>query len=97
MAEATRYTFSFKEIAETLIKRQGIHEGLWGVYVRFGIQAANVGGMGGSPLLPTAMVPILELGISRKEKPDELTVDAAKVNPPLRAAKKQPKRAIGRR
>jgi hypothetical protein len=81
MAQATRYAFSHKELAETLVKKQGIHEGLWAIYLRFGIQGANVGGLAGTPLLPTALVPVIEIGIQQKDKADDLTVDAAKVNP----------------
>ena len=42
MAEVKTYVFDYKEVAEALIKQQGIHEGLWGVYMEFGIGAANI-------------------------------------------------------
>jgi hypothetical protein len=83
MAEASQITFSFKEIAELLIKRQRIHEGIWGIYVKFGIGAMNMGPTEGE-VRPTAIVPILELGLQKFDKESNLTVDALKVNPKTR-------------
>ena len=37
MPETPQIIFSFKEIAEMLVKQQDIHEGLWGIYAEFGI------------------------------------------------------------
>jgi hypothetical protein len=83
MAEASQITFSFKEIAELLIKRQKIHEGIWGIYVKFGIGAMNMGPTE-NEVRPTAIVPILELGLQKFDKESNLTVDASKVNPKTR-------------
>ena len=80
MAEAKLINYSFKELATLMIKDQGIHEGLWGVYVRFGIHAANAGASG-NDLRPTAMVPVLELGLQKFEEVNNLSVDAAVENP----------------
>ena len=84
MAEAKQYVFSYKEIVEALIKQQGIHEGLWGIFMRFGIQGANAAGPDptGEPLLPVAVIPVLEVGIQRAEADKFPGVcDAAVVNP----------------
>lgn len=86
MAEVTQYLFSFKEIAEALVKRQGIHEGIWGVYMEFGIQGLNAGPDEDS-LLPSALVPVRKLGLQRFPKENALSVDAAKVNPEPGATK----------
>lgn len=80
MAEPTQYLFSYKEVAEILIKHQGIHEGLWCVYFKFGINAANAS-FNSNEFLPTAIVPVLEMGIQKTEKDNNLSVDAAIVNP----------------
>jgi hypothetical protein len=80
MAEASQIMFSFKEIAELMIKRQGIHEGIWGLFVKFGLAAANVGPSEGE-VRPTAMIPILEMGLQKFDKESNLTVDASKANP----------------
>jgi creatinine amidohydrolase/Fe(II)-dependent formamide hydrolase-like protein len=82
MAEADRFTFTYKEIAEALVKQQGIHEGLWGVYVEFGIGAANVGTMPESnDVVPAAIVPVQKIGLQRFPEANNLTVDATVVNP----------------
>ncbi len=82
MAEIDQYTFSFKEVVEALIKQQRLHQGLWSIRVEFGLAAANVGTTEGSKdATPAAIVPIVKLGIQRGSEENNLTVDAAKVNP----------------
>ena len=80
MAETGQYIFTFKEVAEALLKQQGIHSGIWALYVRFGLKAANVGA-DDSDVRPSAIIPILELGLQKAEKESNIAVDAAKVNP----------------
>jgi hypothetical protein len=80
MAEATRYTFTHKEVVESLIKRQGLHEGLWMLYVEFGLGAINTG-PAEDQIVPAAVVPIVKMGLQKGEKENALTVDAAKMNP----------------
>ena len=81
MAEIRQVTFTHREVAEALVRRQGIHEGHWGIYVEFGIAGANVGAPEGDDLFPAAIVPVRRLGIQRFEEANALTVDAAVVNP----------------
>jgi hypothetical protein len=93
MGEADLYIFSFKEIAEALIKKQNIHEGIWGVYIEFGLSAANInaqGPTGEEAFLPAAIIPVAKIGIRKYEKENSLSVDAAKVNPVSTPAKKKP-------
>jgi uncharacterized membrane protein len=80
MGDAKQYVFTYKEIAETLVKAQGLHEGLWGVYMEFGLQATNAG-PNDNELLPAVIIPVMKVGIQRFEKANGLTVDAALVNP----------------
>lgn len=80
MAEAEQIAFSYKEVAEALIKQSGIHEGLWHVCVKFGLLASNYG-PNENDLKPTAIIPILQFSLTREDKETNLTVDAAKVNP----------------
>lgn len=80
MPEPAMVLFSFQELATLMIKQQDIHEGLWGVFVRFGIGAANAAEPSGQ-LLPTALVPVKEIGLQRFDELNNLTVDAAVVNP----------------
>jgi hypothetical protein len=79
MAEVNNYTFSYKEVAEALVKAQGIHEGLWCISLEFGLGATNFG-PNEMELKPAAIVPVLKIGLQRQTKETNLTVDAAKVN-----------------
>ena len=81
MPETTNIEFDFTEVAEALILSNDIHEGLWGISIKFGLQAANIGASEGSSVLPAAIVPVLKLGLRRFEEPNNLTVDASIVNP----------------
>lgn len=92
MADTKQIAYSFKELAEILVKEQGIHEGFWGIYVRFGIKALNMGETE-ADLKPTALVPILEMGLGRMDEVNSLSVDAAVVNPaPKRRSSKGSKK-----
>jgi hypothetical protein len=92
MAEVKTYLFDYKEVAEALVKKQGIHEGLWGIYMEFGIGAGNIpAGPSEKMLLPAAIVPVVKIGIQRFDTASSLTVDAAEVNPaPPEPAKVSP-------
>jgi hypothetical protein len=81
MPEATQIVFTYKEVAEALIKQQSIHEGIWGLYIEFAIQAANVGPDKDS-LHPAAIVPIVRIGLQKFPEENNLSVNAALVNPP---------------
>lgn len=82
MAEVKTYLFDYKEVAEALVKKQEIHEGLWGIYMEFGIGAANISiDPSDQALLPAAIIPVRRIGIQRFDTPNSLTVDAAEVNP----------------
>ena len=80
MPETNQLTFTFKELATLLVKASNIHEGIWGIFVNFGIQANNVGPTE-NDLRPAAIIPILQLGLIKFDKETNLSVDAAKVNP----------------
>lgn len=86
MAETTQILFSHKEVVEALIKSQGIHEGIWGLHVKFGMQAINVG-LDENNINPGAIVPILALGLQKFEQETSISLDASKVNPKPRTAK----------
>jgi hypothetical protein len=88
MPETNSITFTHKEVAEALIIKQDIHEGLWGIIIEFGIAGVNVGQGPGDPnMMPAAIVPVLKIGIQRFPSPNNMTVDAAEVNP-VRSTKK---------
>jgi len=89
MAEVNQYVFDLKEVVEALLKKQGIREGIWGLYVEFSFNAANVGPTD-EQLLPTALVPVKRIGIQRLKKETSLAVDASKL-PPQRFVLRVPK------
>jgi hypothetical protein len=80
MAEIERFSFSHKEVVEALIKKQDLHEGLWSLTFEFGIGAAYAGPDSAS-LNPTALVPVLKVGLQRATEKTNLTADAAEINP----------------
>jgi hypothetical protein len=91
MSDPKQITFTYKDIVEMLIKKQGIHEGIWGIYVSFRLHGANVT-LGGNEPLPSSVVQIAEIGIQPAEKVNHLSVDAAEVNPAPGGAKKASKK-----
>ncbi len=46
-----------------------------------GLGGANVALIPGADLNPAAIVPVLKIGLQRFDAPNNLTVDAAKINP----------------
>ncbi|MBZ5537765.1 MAG: hypothetical protein LAO31_17560 [Acidobacteriia bacterium] len=91
MPRATQVIFNFKELAEILVEKEDIHEGHWGIFVKFGIGAINAPHQSGA-FVPTALVPILELGIQRFDQPNDLSVDASVVNAAKNKAGKRTKK-----
>lgn len=71
---------SHKQVVEALLKLHNIHEGIWGLYIRFGIAATNAGA-NEQELMPAAIVPVMEIGLQKFDKETNISVDAAKVNP----------------
>lgn len=80
MAEVNRYEFSYKEVATALIKQQDLHEGIWNVSLKFAL-GAIMGGPTAEQAVPTAMVPVVSIGLNKVDKEGNTAVDAAKVNP----------------
>jgi len=80
VAEIDKYSFTYKEVVEALIKKQGLHDGIWMLSVEFGIGAVNAGPTE-DQVMPTAVVPVVKLGLAKTDKEGNLSVDAAKVNP----------------
>lgn len=97
MPETKNYIFSHIELAELLIKKLDLHEGLWGVYFEFGLQGANVPTTPDmKTLLPAAISFVQRVGIQRFDSPNNLTVDAARVNPVTQVATPARKAASAR-
>ena len=86
MAESGQYIFSYKEVVEALLKKQDIHDGIWQLFVKFNLGAANIG-PSETEVLPSAIVSITQLGLLKAERETSIGVDAAKVNPETRRRK----------
>ena len=93
MPEPTQIVFTHKETVELMLKHQDIHEGIWGLFIKFGLRAANIG-PSPSDMMPSAIIPVLEIGLQRGKEEGNLFVDAAKVNPERRVVKARPRRRI---
>jgi hypothetical protein len=91
MAEPTQIIFSYKEVVEALLKKENIHEGIWGMYIEFGISAANVG-PDKDNLHPAAIVPVVKIGLQKFPEENNLSVNAALVNPTPLIPDARPKR-----
>jgi len=74
--------FPWHDVTTALVKRAGLHEGLWQVGFAFNLRAMNV--QVEKQFLPAAMAVIEQVVLSRVEKPTPLSVDAAVVNPEKR-------------
>ena len=77
------FFYDYKEVVENLIKAQGLHEGLWRLVFDLGLSGTNVNVLqdGKTTLTPTGMVLIQRIGIVQTSELNDLTVDAAEVNP----------------
>ena len=80
MADPEVMKFTHKELAEVLVKHKALHAGIWGLYFEFGIKAVNAGSAD-DQMLPTALVPVLGVGLQQFPTENNLSVDASKVNP----------------
>jgi len=94
MAEGgTQYFFGHKAIVEDLIKRQNLHEGHWMMTLEIGLKGTNLPvilGEGAPVLTPAGIVHIYRIGITRTREPNDLSVDAGKVNPIKKSQKNRP-------
>lgn len=77
------YIFDHQDVVEALIRKQGLHEGLWRIVLELGLSAANVNSLkdGNTVLTPAGIVLVTRIGIVKTDEPSALAVDAAVVNP----------------
>lgn len=91
MPEAKIFEYTYKELAEVLVRNQDLHEGQWGIYIKFGIRGGNIAAGPGGDVTPAAIIPVLKIGIQRFDEANNLTVDASEVNPKPSQAEKRKK------
>lgn len=77
---APQHFISLEEMGKFLVKRFGLHEGLWDV--TFEIQI-GIGHFGSTPndVLPGSMTRISRVGLTPSVNKTHLTIDAAEANP----------------
>lgn len=82
MPDIDRYSFTYKEVLEALVKKAEIHQGIWQLVVNLGLSGLNAG-PSEDQVVPAALVAITNLGLQKAtpESPSNLTIDAAAVNP----------------
>ena len=84
MAEASQYKFGLTEVAELLVKKQGLHEGMWMATVEI-TTGFSIMGPTAETSYPTALIQIPNIILS--QAPANILpgtaglVDAAGVNP----------------
>jgi hypothetical protein len=80
-----------KEITEILVRHHGIREGLYDLLLEFQI---GIGAAGPDPssVVPSAMVGVRRIGLTKTTTPGASTVDAAAISPPVEAKKSSAKK-----
>ena len=73
--------YSPKELGKVLIKLHKIHKGYWALATEFKLVGTNSGPVDSEERYPTAVVPIVKIGIQPVKKDHPLAMDAAKFNP----------------
>lgn len=83
------WLFSYREVAEELIKKQGLHEGRWKLIFELGMVAHNLNVKKEDSVVatPTGSILIQRIGLARTEETNNLTLDASEVNPPAKTRK----------
>jgi hypothetical protein len=72
---------SLKEIGALLVKRYGLHEGLWDVNVEIQVGVGQFGMPPDLVAMPGAMFRISKIGLTKAPQVGPLTVNAAEINP----------------
>lgn len=74
------YIYELQEVVELLIKKENLHEGIWGLSVEFRLGAASTG-PSENELYPTGVCAVAKLGLQRVNAENNMSLDATKVNP----------------
>lgn len=90
MPEIQVITLNHRELVEAMIRYQNLHEGIWQLHIEFGIGGANVI-TGDGNIVPTALVPVNKMGLTKVDKEGPIALDASKINPAPPKSKKKEK------
>ena len=80
----TAYALDWRKVASALVKALDLHEGYWKVGLNFTLAAGQTQFSGG--LSPAAFLSVMGVTLVKAKEMDDLTVDAAFVNPLLEKA-----------
>ena len=69
-----------KELVELIIRKNNLYEGIWSLSIKFGFTGSNVEAPG-RPKCPGMICVVESIGICEVDEVDNLSVDAAKINP----------------
>lgn len=83
MSEPSQFSFSPREVLELLVKKQGIHEGIWALRLTYTLTGVDVPYARGktNDIVPGAILRIPTFVLQKLETEKGNSVDAAKVNP----------------
>jgi hypothetical protein len=81
MPELSQFSFSPQEVLELLIKKQGIHEGIWALRFQYILTGADIPYGKTNELVPSAILRIPKFVLQKLEAEKGNSLDAAKVNP----------------
>ncbi len=90
MAEATQIEYSLREVAELIVRDQGIKEGHWMILLKFAHTAANISLENKDDINPVVMTRVMAMGIQRVDEPSRISVDASELS---KSASPQKRRA----
>ena len=77
--KAVPEALTLRQVGELLVKKYGLHEGLWDLSIEI---QAGIGQFGAPPdVLPGAIFRISRIGLSKAPELGTHTVNAAEVNP----------------
>jgi hypothetical protein len=69
-----------KELTAALVKHYDLHEGLYDLYLEYQFAFGNFG-PSATQVVPSAVVGLSKLGVTKVSQTGPLTVDASEVNP----------------
>jgi hypothetical protein len=86
MAEPTAFVFNPKEVMTSLLKQQGVHDGMWTLGYNLGIAVSNIGKSQDDPEMRPGMVIQVESVNINRDVPavSGLTFNAAELNPKVK-------------
>lgn len=80
MPEMRELDYSYGELVQLMLEKQGITDGHWSINIRFTMSAGNLGGPHprGTQVAPGVVVTVDQIGIVKVDQPlPGLTVDAS--------------------